>query len=165
MLQHESALLQAAADAAEAEHAAREAQYAAQLAVAAAKAADLQVWAYVIRWQLRFLQSHTSQLHRAALSTRSAGVVTTSKVAGKQEELARSEERRMALEEMARQSLTAISLSDDAQSATAQQWRSLQRETMWLRAKICVLAHFCKVLRQRLTAAEQKHADITLAVG
>lgn len=42
MLQHESAVLQAAADAAEAEHVAREAQYAAQLAVAAAKAADLQ---------------------------------------------------------------------------------------------------------------------------
>lgn len=35
-------MLQAAADAAEAEHVAREAQYAAQLAVAAAKAADLQ---------------------------------------------------------------------------------------------------------------------------
>lgn len=85
---------------------------------------------------------------------------------GVQAELARSEERRTALEEIARQGLMATNMSEDSQSAEAQQWRSMQRETMWLRAKICVLAHFCKVLRQRLDAAELRHVDFApTAVG
>lgn len=53
--------------------------------------------------------------------------------------------------------------SEYDESAEAQQWRSMQRETMWLRAKICVLAHFCKVLRQRLDAAEHRHVDVAAA--
>ncbi len=77
-----------------------------------------------------------------------------------QAELARSEERRTALEELARQGLIASNPSDHGESAEAQRWRSIQRETMWLRAKICVLAHFCKVLRQRLDAAERRHVDV-----
>ena len=80
-----------------------------------------------------------------------------------QAELARSEERRTALEEIARQGLIATNSSEYGESAEAQRWRSMQRETMWLRAKICVLAHFCKVLRQRLDAAEQRHVDIAYA--
>ena len=79
-----------------------------------------------------------------------------------QAELARSEERRTALEEIARQGL-ATNLTADGGSVEAQQWRSMQRETMWLRAKVCVLAHFCKVLRQRLDAAEHRHLDVAAA--
>ena len=98
--------------------------------------------------------------HAGALSCH--GIVSI----GMQAELARSEERRIALEEIARQGLIATNLSADGGSAEAQQWRSMQRETMWLRAKICVLAHFCKVLRQRLDAAELRHVDVApTAVG
>lgn len=53
----------------------------------------------------------------------------------------------------------------DGESAEALRWRSVQRETMWLRAKICVLAHFCKVLRQRLDHAEQAELDVEYISG
>jgi hypothetical protein len=160
VLQHESAVLQAAADAAEAEHVAREAQYAAQLAVAAAKAADLQARQPFQHEVTATLPAKHGWLHLYAPHTYACRLRHADITVDMQAELARSEKRRTVLEEIARQGLIATNPSEYSESAEAQQWRSMQRETMWLRAKICVLAHFCKVLRQRLYAAEQRHADV-----
>lgn len=93
---------------------------------------------------------HAAQL--AAAVARSAAL---------QEELRRSETCQSALEDVAREGLVLGGTQDEVRAGDARQSpEAIQRETMWLRAKICILAQSCKALRQRLQAFESQQTAL-----